>query len=58
MDTQSQLDKHEVQCAERYAAVQDKLGALDKRLWRMEAMVMASTIAIVGAVIALLQRAG
>jgi hypothetical protein len=58
VDTQSQLDKHEVQCAERYAAVQDKLGALDKRLWRLEALLMASTVAIVGAMVALIQKVG
>ena len=54
MDTQSQLDKHEAECAIRYTAVQEKLTALDKRLWRLEAMVMGSTLAIVGAVVALI----
>jgi len=54
MDTQSQLDKHEAECAIRYTAVQEKLEGLDKRLWRLEAMVMGSTLAIVGAVIALI----
>ena len=56
MDTQSQLDKHEAECAIRYTAVQDKLTALDKRLWRLEAMVMGSTLAIVGAVVALITQ--
>ena len=56
MDTQSQLDKHEAECAIRYTAVQEKLEGLDKRLWRLEAMVMGSTIAIVGAVIALITQ--
>ena len=36
MDTQSQLDKHEAECAIRYTAVQEKLEGLDKRLWRLE----------------------
>jgi len=54
MDTQSQLDKHEAECAIRYTAVQEKLEGLDKRLWRLEAMVMGSTLAIVGAVVALI----
>jgi len=54
MDTQSQLDKHEAECAVRYTAVQEKLEGLDKRLWRLEAMVMGSTLAIVGAVVALI----
>jgi len=54
MDTQSQLDKHEAECAIRYTAVQEKLNTMDKRLWRLEAMVMGSTLAIVGAVVALI----
>ena len=54
MDTQSQLDKHEAECAIRYTAVQDKLTALDKRLWRLEAMNMLSTIAVVSAVVGML----
>jgi hypothetical protein len=53
-DTQSQLEKHEAECAIRYGYVQEKLNGLDKRLWRLEAMIMASTVAIVGAVIALI----
>lgn len=56
MDTQSQLDKHEAECAIRYTAVQDKLIGLDKRLWRLEAMNMLSTIAVVSAVVALITQ--
>ena len=56
MDTQSQLDKHEAECAIRYTAVQEKLTTLDKRLWRLEAMIMGSTLAIVGAVVALIMQ--
>jgi hypothetical protein len=56
MDTQSQLDKHEAECAIRYTAVQEKLTALDKRLWRLEAMNMLSTIAVVSAVVALITQ--
>jgi hypothetical protein len=56
MDTQSQLDKHEAECAIRYTAVQDKLTALDKRLWRLEAMNMLSTIAVVSAVVAIITQ--
>lgn len=56
MDTQSQLDKHEAECAIRYTAVQDKLTALDKRLWRLEAMNMLSTIAVVSAVVAMITQ--
>jgi len=54
MDTQSQLEKHEAECAIRYDAVQNRLDSLDKRMWRLEAMIMGSTLAIVGAVVALL----
>tara|TARA_X000001382_G_scaffold13696_1_gene8876 strand:- start:135 stop:311 length:177 start_codon:yes stop_codon:yes gene_type:complete len=56
MDTQSQLDKHEAECAIRYTAVQEKLTTLDKRLWRLEAMTMMSTIAVVSAVVALITQ--
>jgi len=56
MDTQSQLDKHEAECAIRYTAVQEKLTTLDRRLWRLEAMIMGSTLAIVGAVVALIME--
>ena len=56
MDTQSQLEKHEAECAIRYTAVQERLDSLDKRMWRMEAMIMGSTLAIVGAVVALITQ--
>lgn len=42
------LEAHEKECAVRYASVEDKLSALDKRLWRLEAMIMGSTIIVVG----------
>ena len=35
------------ECAERAKSVQEKLQGLDKRLWRLEAMIMASTIAMI-----------
>ena len=54
MDTQTQLEKHEAECLLRYQYVQDSLNALDKRMWRLEAMIMGSTLAIVGAAVALL----
>ena len=54
MDTQTQLEKHEAECAIRYQYVQDSLNALDKRMWRIEAMIMGSTLAIVGTAVALL----
>ena len=54
MDTQTHLEKHEAECALRYAYVQDSLISLDKRMWRLEAMIMGSTLAIVGATVAIL----
>mgnify|MGYP005996646463 CR=1 FL=1 len=47
MSTQGQLDSHERECAVRYESVQEKLKALDKRLWRLEAMIMTSTLLVI-----------
>ena len=47
LKVQMELDAHEKECAVRYAAVQDKLEALDKRMWRLEAMIMGSTVMVV-----------
>jgi hypothetical protein len=47
METEAKLEAHERECAIRYQTVQDKLDGLDKRLWRLEAMVMASTMCVV-----------
>lgn len=47
MSTQAQLDSHERECAVRYESVHEKLTALDKRLWRLEAMIMGSTILVI-----------
>lgn len=58
MDTQSHLEKHEAECAIRYESVQNRLDSLDKRMWRLEAMIMGSTLAIVGAVVALITQVG
>lgn len=46
-DTQAQLDAHERECAIRYTAVQEKLNAVEKRLWRLEALIMGSTVIMV-----------
>jgi hypothetical protein len=56
LQVQLELDAHEKECAIRYQAVNDKLSALDKRLWRMEAMSMCSTFAIVAAVVAIVMK--
>jgi hypothetical protein len=51
-----ELEAHEKECAIRYASVEDKLSCLDKRLWRLEAMIMGSTIVVVGLAAALLMK--
>lgn len=47
---QMELNAHEKECAVRYQMMNDKLDGLDKRMWRLEAMVMASTVAVMGLV--------
>jgi len=47
-ETKAQLDSHERECAIRYEMVHGKLESLDKRMWRLEAMIMGSTIIMVG----------
>ena len=51
MKTQMELEAHEKECAIRYASVQEKLEGLDKRMWRLEAMIMGRTIKIVDIVV-------
>jgi hypothetical protein len=46
-----ELEAHEKECAIRYASVQEKLEALDKRMWRLEAMIMGSTVMVVAMVV-------
>lgn len=50
------LEAHEKECAIRYSAVEEKLSGLDKRLWRLEAMIMGSTIIVVGLAASLLMK--
>jgi hypothetical protein len=47
MSTQTQLDAHEALCLERYNGIKEKLDSLEKRMWRLEAMIMGSTFAMV-----------
>jgi len=51
MKTQMELEAHEKECAIRYAAVQERLDSLDKRMWRLEAMIMGSTMMVVAMVV-------
>lgn len=50
------LEAHEKECAIRYSAVEEKLNMLDKRMWRLEAMIMGSTVVIVGLAASLLMK--
>ena len=51
LKTQMELEAHEKECAIRYAAVQEKLDSLDKRMWRLEAMIMGCTVLVVAMVV-------
>jgi len=53
---QMELDAHEKECAIRYEMVHGKLESLDKRMWRLEAMIMGSTVIIVGLASSLLMK--
>lgn len=55
-DAQAKLEAHERECAIRYASFEDKLNHIDKRLWRLEAMLMASTLTIVAAAVGLFMQ--
>ena len=48
LKVQMELEAHEKECAVRYQMVNDKLENLDKRLWRLEAMIMLSTMSMIG----------
>ena len=56
LKVQLELDAHEKECAVRYEMVHGKLASLDKRMWRLEAMIMASTLSLVAASVALFTR--
>jgi len=51
-----ELEAHEKECAIRYANVETQLSMLDKRMWRLEAMIMGSTVVIVGLAASLLMK--
>lgn len=51
-----ELEAHEKECSIRYASVESQLSSLDKRLWRLEAMVMGSTMVIIGLAGSLLMK--
>ena len=51
-----ELEAHEKECAIRYANVENQLSMLDRRMWRLEAMIMGSTIIVVGLAASLLMK--
>lgn len=55
-ETQAQLDAHERECAIRYEMVHGKLESLEKRMWRLEAMLMLSTTSVIGLAAMLLTK--
>lgn len=55
-ETQAQLDAHEAECAVRYEMVKCSLEALDKRMWRLEALIMLSTVSVMGIAAVLLTK--
>jgi hypothetical protein len=46
-ETKAHLERHEAECAVRYEQLQGWIKALDKRMWRLEALIMGSTLAMV-----------
>ena len=56
LKVQMELDAHEKECAVRYQSVNDKLEALDKRMWRLEAMSMAGTLGVVALIVAIVLK--
>jgi len=53
-----ELDAHEKECAMFRELVNGKLDNLDKRMWRLEALIMASTIGVVAMIITVVMKLG
>jgi len=51
LKVQMELDAHEKECAMLRESVHGKLDGLDKRMWRLEAMIMGSTVMVVAMVV-------
>ena len=47
LKVEMELEAHEKECALRYQMVEQRLSELNKRLWRLEAMIMGSTLLII-----------
>ena len=55
-DTQAQLEAHERECAMFRELVNGKLEQLDKRMWRLEALLMVSTASVIAIGVMLLGK--
>jgi len=51
LKVQMELEAHEKECAMFRELVHGKLDALDKRMWRLEAMIMGSTMLVIAMVV-------
>ena len=56
LKVQMELNQHEKECAIRYEMVNKTLEQLDRRLWRLEAIVIVSNLAVLGLVISLVLK--
>jgi len=56
LKVQMELDAHEKECAVRYQMMNDKLNTLDKRMWRLEAMIMISTASMIALAVMLITQ--
>lgn len=56
LKVQMELDAHEKECAIRYQSVNEKLESLDKRMWRLEAMLMLSTASVIAVAVMLITK--
>lgn len=48
------LHAHEELCLERYRGIRLQLDNLEKRMWRLEGLIMISTITVIGATVAVI----
>ena len=56
LKVQMDLLAHEKECAVRYKAVDEKRCGLDKRMWRLDAMSMTGTFAVVALIAAIVMK--
>ena len=58
LKVEMELAAHEKECAMFRDLVHGKLDSLDKRMWRLEAMIMCSTLAIVAMLVTVFMGIG